>query len=144
MHGEGPDLQYLKNKYSNHSNIIFTGKYNYNDISKFYVDSDFVWAAYPSKDYNVKYAISNKFHESIQYLTPCIYAEETMLGDYVKEKNIGLTVDPYNTYKISSLLDKIINPQMAFEIKRNLNSMKATETLWNEEVKGLINAISKF
>ena len=67
-----------------------------------------------------------------------------MLGDYVKEKNIGLTVDPYNTYKISSLLDKIINPQMAFEIKRNLNSMKATETLWNEEVKGLINAISKF
>ena len=57
LHGEGPDLQYLKNKYSNHSNIIFTGKYNHNDISKSYVDSDRDCAAYPSNDYNVKYAI---------------------------------------------------------------------------------------
>lgn len=61
--GTGPDEEKLRKlvKINEQKNVNFLGKYNYQEIEKYYKASDLIWAAYPWKDYNVKYAISNKF-----------------------------------------------------------------------------------
>ncbi|MCG9761909.1 glycosyltransferase, partial [Pseudoalteromonas sp. Isolate6] len=86
-------------------NVFFHGRFNYNEIGNIYKCIDVLWAAYPYKSRNVKYAISNKFHESIYYTIPCIFSEKTMLGDYVKLNCIGVTVDPYCQNSIKSGID---------------------------------------
>ena len=44
-----------------------------------------VWAAYPNKDYNVKYAISNKFFESLVYEKPTFFSKE--INAMIKRSN---------------------------------------------------------
>lgn len=108
LHGEGQDLITLKKYAHNSSNIFFTGRYETEKLPQLYAEADIVWAAYPNKDYNVKYAISNKFHESIAYQVPCIYAKETYLGDFVEDKKIGYTVNPYDVNEVNKLIDYIL------------------------------------
>ncbi|KDE71241.1 glycosyltransferase family 1 [Fusobacterium necrophorum BFTR-2] len=98
FYGTGQDEYRLK-KYCEemqYKNIFFHGKYNYIDIARIYNSIDILWAAYPNKDFNVKYAISNKFYESLIYEKPCFFSCNTKLGDYVDKNKIGFIIDPYN------------------------------------------------
>lgn len=105
----------------NVENVTFTGEYKYEDVVKLYHQSDIVWAAYPNKDYNVVYAISNKFHESSYVGIPCIYSDHTKLADFVEEKEIGLVVNPYDTNKIKALFSRIYDSKIDLEnIKKNM------------------------
>lgn len=143
LHGEGPDYKYLKMKYADIKNVIFTGKYRYEDVASLFQSSDVVWAAYPSKDHNVKYAISNKYHESIYYGVPCIYAVDTLLGNYVKQKKLGYVVDPYNLADIKQLLYDILNGNETCLIKENLLKEKIDDKNWEEEIKPFISEIEQ-
>ena len=132
IHGEGPDLERLI-KYTGYcKNIVFTGRYEPSKIPELYLSSDIVWAAYPNKDYNVKYAISNKFHESIVYGVPCIYAENTELGKFVNINNIGFTVDPYNINDIQNVIYGLDSDKYK-EILQNIEAFQKQEKKWNDE-----------
>lgn len=100
--GDGPDLDKVKKYIDNNKlvNVSLFGKYDYKDIEKIYTKLDYIWAAYPNKDENVKYAISNKFFESLLYVTPGIFSDNTKLGELVQKNQLGITIDPYQEFKV--------------------------------------------
>lgn len=128
-----------------YSNIKFFGRYKYDDIPSIYSKIDVVWALYPSKDKNVKLAISNKFHESIYYRVPGIFAKGTKLGDLVVKQGIGFAVDGYNVDEIRDMICFIhTNKHNAIaKIKANINasSEKPNET-WENAIQPILNHLS--
>lgn len=143
LHGEGQDLSELKKYAQDCNNIKFTGRYEGNELPRLYAGADLVWAAYPNKDYNVKYAISNKFHESIAYHVPCVYAKETLLGDFVSEKNIGYVVDPYNVSDINRIIDYVLEHRSDLLVKKQaLKQYAGQEMGWNEQFQPIIEYLN--
>lgn len=141
--GEGPDYHKIKSYSDNKENIFVNGRYDNSQLSDIYKNADCVWAVYPNKDYNVKYAISNKFHESINLGRPCIYADKTELGNFVNSKGIGFIVNPYSVSDIKELLKKLsANKIVMKEAVKNLNLLKETESSWDEDIKKLIMYIN--
>ena len=134
FYGGGPDCNFLK-KYEC-DNIRFHGPYHYSEVETFYLSSDIVWAAYPNKDFNVKYAISNKFHESLNFSTPGIYAENTKLGDYIVKERIGFVVNPYEKASVKQLLDDIANdPSVILDVRHNIQKVYERETTWEDDME---------
>lgn len=111
-------LEFVEN-YNLLDKVFFFGKFLYDQIGEIYHNSDLVWAVYPNRDFNVKYAISNKFHESLEYETPGVFANNTCLGKLIVEKELGFVVDPYCVESIKDCLlsiasdcDNIINSKI--------------------------------
>ena len=138
FHGSGEDLNYMRSYCSNIKNVFFTGKYLYENVTQLYHNSDVVWAAYPNKDFNVVYAISNKFHESLYVGIPCIYSDQTKLAELVKEKNIGFVVNPYDISSIKNLFSNIYDGTVNMEeIKENMKKFHEKETTWETDFQKL-------
>lgn len=143
IHGEGQDLVRLQDYAKGCANIHFTGRYEQCDLPVLYGNSDVVWAAYPNKDHNVKYAISNKFHESIAYETPCIFSDKTKLGDFVAKNKIGLVVNPYSVESIKKMMSEIVSEDgILRNLRTNLKTFSRTEKKWEEEIADLKEYIS--
>jgi glycosyltransferase involved in cell wall biosynthesis len=142
--GGGPEEEKLKNYAENMNNIHFFGKYDYNNISKFYKITDLVWAAYPSKDINVKYATSNKFYESLVFNKPCIFSKETKLGEYVARRNIGIIVNPYSVSDIRELFNKLLNNNTYLsEIKNNIKNINKKDLFWDNQEKKILKLFNE-
>ena len=145
FHGEGHARKYLEACAEGASNIFFTGRYDYEDVSRFYQQTDVVWAAYPNKDFNVKYAISNKFHESLTFGIPTVYADNTYLGDFVVENHIGLVADPYSMDSIKALLEEIVTHQDDLrQMAADMRSFSNRQTTWQEDFKNVTAIIDQF
>jgi len=145
FYGNGPDEGNLKNYCKGIENVSFYGRYNYKDIIPFYDGSDLIWAAYPSKDFNVKYAISNKYYESMFLSVPAVFAKETLLGEYVDSHKIGFTVNPYSSDDISSLLDKVMhNPDIIEAVRDKMYQEAIKETTWDEDFCAISDRIKEF
>lgn len=134
IHGDGPCLNELSEYANEYKNIIFTGRYEINQLESLYNSCDVVWAVYPNDDYNVKYAISNKFHESLMYQVPCIYASNTCLGEYVVNHNLGWVVNPYNILEIREKINEIkLNRENYNNIVCRLFEDFKKEKSWNND-----------
>lgn len=136
LHGAGSHFESISQYAKEISNITLTGRYAYNDIKHLYDESDLIWAVYPSKDYNVKYAISNKFHESMMLRRPGIYCSGTKLGDFVSENRLGFVVNPYDVNEIKKLINRILkNPSLIHDVERSISQFVVTEKTWEEDFK---------
>lgn len=145
FHGDGHARQYLEEYAGNEPNVFFTGRYAFEDVNKFYQQTDVVWAAYPNKDFNVKYAISNKFHESLAFGIPTVYADNTRLGVFVSQHKIGMTVDPYSMESIKGLLEHITkNTENLKIIAKNMRSFYLQQTTWDEDFREVTKQIDQF
>lgn len=144
FYGNGPDFDLLSDYCKGIHNVVLYGKYEYSDIKRLYKASDLIWAVYPNKDYNVKYAISNKFYESMYLGVPCVYANETELGNYVESNRIGYTVNPYSVQDIKYLIEQVLHDQGYYnEVKENIYSFAQKDTTWDEDFKSLVEAIEE-
>lgn len=144
-HGGGPDYQQLVDYTQKMSNIVCTGGYKYEDIDKIYSNADVIWAAYPNKDFNVKYAISNKFHESMAYGVPAIFSDNTKLGDFANQSKIGFEVDPYSVTDIQALIDSFLSDKDKLSNAHiKLKSEYLKETSWNQDFISVVQHINKF
>lgn len=140
--GDGQDLDYLKKEYGKLKNVRFHGTYSFSEIPMLYSKSDIVWAAYPNKDYNVIYAISNKFHESMMCGVPCIYANNTKLGDYVEKEGIGFVVDPYSVDEIRKLITSFAKGEIDLTpYRERLNAQNESLTTWDDDFKKVTDFI---
>ncbi|MBM6876200.1 glycosyl transferase family 1, partial [Fusobacterium mortiferum] len=119
--------------------------YNYEEIAKYYQISDFIWAVYPAEDYNVKYAISNKFHESIIFEKICFFSKDTLLGEYIDKKKIGISIDASNSKSIKKTILYMVNhPEKVKEILKNIKIYKQNKILyWEENEENLIKFIEE-
>jgi len=143
IHGDGASLNELKEYSNNYLNIKFTGRYEVDMLPQLYENSNIIWAVYPNDDYNVKYAISNKFHESLIYHRPCIYANETELGNYIEKHHLGWSVNPYNINDIQKLITQISNnPCCISDIIINLKNESIKSKTWDEDLQPIINYIN--
>lgn len=139
FHGSGEDLPEMKEYCKNYRNVFFTGPYKHSDVINLYHNSDIVWAGYPNKDYNVVYAISNKFHESIYTGVPCIFSINTELATLVKNENIGFVVDPYNPNEIKRLLKNISDGSINIDdVKESMKKYLKNETTWDDDFKEVL------
>lgn len=142
FHGSGEDLDSMKEYCKDNKNVFFTGKYNYSQIVSLYHQADVIWAGYPNKDYNVVYAISNKFHESLYVGVPCVYSINTELASFVKSNNIGFVVDPYNANDIKTLFNEIASGEIDIEaVKKSMEEFQANESSWEKDFQQLVNFI---
>lgn len=137
--GSGPDEKKIKDLVAknNQKNVIFFGEYNYEDISKLYHISDIIWAVYPEEDYNVKYAISNKFHESIIFEKICLFSKNTLLGKYVVKNNIGLGID---INEVDKLIQNISKNEIDYKnIKKSIKKYKENNfnLFWEDDEENL-------
>lgn len=135
-------ISYAKSKkYANVS--LFVGWFDYGDLGKLVSETDVIWAAYPSKDFNVKYAISNKFFEAMVFNKPGIFSENTRLGKFVGEKNIGFTVDPYDVSSIEKLFEYLQNNggEIIKTTKKKLKAFAPEDVFWEDEEQNLISFI---
>lgn len=143
IHGGGPDLQELMNFSKDYENVKFTGPYDPVDLEKLYSTADVIWAVYPNKDYNVKYAISNKYHESIAYGKPCIFANNTMLGDFVQNNKIGITVNPYSVDDIAATINNIFGSHKTIQdLQHNIAKYSTIEKDWRQQLDLLIQFLA--
>jgi glycosyltransferase involved in cell wall biosynthesis len=135
--GEGPDYGRLKQLARNYNQVFFFGKYKYEDIACIYELSDIIWAVYPSKDYNVKYAISNKFFESLVFNKPAFFAEDTALGEFVSKNGIGFIVNPYNIEGIRAQLSRIKKESSILnEVKNRIKDYNScNSSFWDDDVQ---------
>ncbi len=125
-------VKYIKLKA--YSNVVLeVGWYDYNDLGKLFSNVDLIWAAYPNRDFNVKYAISNKFFESLIFNKPCIFSEKTKLGTYIEKEGLGFTVNPYSTESIRLLLEKIRGKKLINQLKINQREYIENSTLFWED-----------
>lgn len=115
-------------------NIFLIGAYNYKDIKNFYLNSDLIWAVYPNRDYNVKFAISNKFHESILFNKPCFFSENTLLGNMVDKEKIGIVVNPYDIEAIKREI-KNLTLNKILRLKDNIKKYKKNRELFWEDIE---------
>lgn len=142
FHGSGEDLDAMKDYCKDCNNVFFTGKYEYAKVVELYHQSDVIWAGYPNKDYNVVYAISNKFHESLYVGVPCVYSINTELASFVKSNNIGFVVDPYNANDIKTLFNEIASGKIDIEaVKKSMEEFQANESSWEKDFQQLVNFI---
>jgi glycosyltransferase involved in cell wall biosynthesis len=128
-------------KYPNVSLIV--GWFDYGDLGKLVSETDIIWAAYPSKDFNVKYAISNKFFEAMVFNKPGIFSENTRLGKFVGDNKIGFTVDPYDVHSIEKLFNHLQNKdgEIINVTKKKLKGFAPEDVFWEDEEKNLISFI---
>ncbi len=110
IYGDGIAKEKLEKYCKMHSilEVFFHGYFDYREIRYIYEKLDVLWAAYPHQSRNVQYAISNKFFESIYYSIPCLFSNNTKLGDYVTENQLGITVNPYVISSIEEGIDKLL------------------------------------
>ncbi|MES2689746.1 MAG: glycosyltransferase [Bacteroidota bacterium] len=130
--GDGPDEALLRQYAQGIGNITFYGRYEYSRISSIYKQSDLVWAVYPSRDHNVKFAISNKYHECILFATPGVFAAGTKLGELVTSQGTGFTVDPYSTESIADLIKKINSDHHLLEQCANKLLLNSESRFWED------------
>lgn len=144
-HGGGPDYDCLREYVSGVSNISMTGPYKYEDIEQLYRNADVIWAAYPNRDFNVQYAISNKFHESLAYAIPAVYADKTRLGEYVSKSLLGCQVNPYSVEDIRSLLTELASDKGKLtHIHETLKKQYQNESSWDDDFDNLKKEIDAF
>jgi len=143
FHGRGGILNSLRDYAAGLGNVSFTGAYAQDDLPSIYADADVIWAGYPNDDYNVRFAISNKFFECTIFGVPGIYSNCTCLGEYVEKKRIGWSVDPNSPESIRQLLIRLERNRDELEQKKAaLAKHRLTETCWEEDVCGLIKLIA--
>ncbi len=132
--GKGPEnnkfRKFIKEKKL--KNIFMIESYKYEEIKKLYLNTDIIWAVYPNKDYNVKFAISNKFFESILFEKPCFFAKNTLLGDFVEQNQIGITVNPYDVKEIKNKIEEL-NKNIILDLKENIKKYKENQKLYWED-----------
>ena len=142
FHGDGEDLDALKAFSSDCENVCFTGRYQYEDVLDFYKETDVIWAAYPNKSVNVKYAISNKYHESLLTGVPGIFSENTSLGEYVVNNGLGFTVNPYEITSIRLMIESLyINNNLLQSAHMSLLEHNKSETTWDKDFVAIYSEI---
>lgn len=106
-----------------YSNIIFSGKVEYDKAVEIMQSCDVLYAMYYKVNRNNVYAAPNKFYESIFLEKPIITTKGTLVGSKVEKEQIGFVIEEgYEALK--KLLDDLDNTKLE-DKKISLQKCKA-------------------
>lgn len=144
--GGGPFFDDVKHIVQQYPCVTLYGPYEYNSLPDIYAQSDLIWAVYPYHDFNVKLAISNKYHETLHFGVPGVFCKGTKLGDMVASEGIGLVVNCDSVEEIhNAILDfKRNHSKLSKIISENLKRVRSLEnTCWEEEIEPFIKYLAE-
>jgi glycosyltransferase involved in cell wall biosynthesis len=138
INGDGYKYSNLKKIADKLENTKMTGKFKYQNIKKFYENTDLVYAVYDGELKNTKYSLPVKGLEGIRTLTPIIAEKGTHFGDFIEKHNIGFTINK-KLNDIENLLKYLLNNKKLLDYKKeNLKKIKYDFT-WEKQEKKLLN-----
>ena len=142
FHGSGPELELFKSfvKERDLKNVSFTGRYQNTDKEKLLEKADILNNSYTIKKIRTKYALSNKFYDSIIYHIPQLVEEGCYKAELLKNYSIGIALDINDEYFAEKLYQYYRNIN---ENEFNRSCDKLLEELVIEE-KQCIRAIQEF
>lgn len=121
IYGDGPALKEVGAAVPPSSLVRYHGRYEYADLPTVLGQLDLLWASYPSNAKNVRYAVSNKFYESIFFGVPAVFSTGTKLADFVKQHGIGFTVDDTSIRSLRESVSAVLNDgTLVSSVRRNL------------------------
>ena len=95
--------------------VIFFGRYSNKQLRFIYDVTDLVWAAYPTTDYNTRYAISNKYFECSLFSKVPIVSAGTMMSKYRDKDSSMISVDECS---VDDIVDKLAKYDISQEFKK--------------------------
>lgn len=116
--GDGPALSFMQQKIIEldlESYVTLFGRYETHELPYIYDVTDLVWAAYPTMDFNTKYAISNKYHECNLFERQIVVSKNTKMALNKKGSKSIFGVDEYSVQSIIHAFNKIDNGRLSFE-----------------------------
>ena len=144
INGGGAELDNIRHISNRYRHTLITGVFDYRETKKFYEDADIIYVVYDKNLPNVKHAFPIKGLEAIHTSTPIIANTDVYFGDFVKENDIGFTVEGDDQEELRSLVGKIIGKRELLEEKRkNIERIKHLYT-WDvqkEKLKKFYNKI---
>lgn len=91
--GDGSLKTIIQESADVHSNIDYSGPYNYSELQDIYNQVDFTWAYYSPEVSLHAYACPNKYFEHIMFLTPIITNSIIPQAQAVKLNCSGIVID---------------------------------------------------
>lgn len=129
--------EYLIKNNFNHVNLY--GKYDYSELPYLYSKADCIYSVYDKSIDNVKLAIPNKLFESIYCELPIIVSNDTALGSFVNENDIGYTISGESEKELKKLILKLRDDKnIKDKIKKNAKKIK-DKYIWENLKKDLTN-----
>jgi hypothetical protein len=136
--GDGPELNKLKKKVKEmkmEGQVVFFGRYNYSELKFIYDVSGLVWAAYPTKDRNAVYAISNKYFECSYFNKVPVISKATKMAESLKGNSSVILLDEYS---VADIKDKLRDPN---DVKSFVKY--EPDTTWEEKEVELLSHIKE-
>lgn len=132
--GAGPDYEHFHKEAASKDFVEFYGPFDYEkDIEKLYRRIDLTFAVYDVRIRNVRYAIPNRFYESVIYGIPLMVAKGTYLAKYVKKLNVGycVTYDSEKEYA-DVLMDVLEKKEKFLSINKSLRNINRDAFCYNQ------------
>lgn len=137
INGSGDVYSQLLEQAKNLKNTILTGKYESEDVVKFYENTDLVYIVYNQGNKNDETAFPTKFFEAIITEIPMIVSKNSAMEKFVEEYDIGFVVDGTNPENISNLIVEIKkSPKLLENKKKNLREI-SNQYSWEDVVQNL-------
>lgn len=137
IHGDGIAYEKLFDYSADLDNIVVSGKYNFQQSSLLYSETDILYAVYPTSNLQNRLSYPIKLFESIITKTPIIVSKNTKMEQFVLENDIGFVVDESDVNNIKCVIEKILADISILELKKkNIEKIQYNYT-WEAMVNNL-------
>lgn len=123
---------------NNISNVFFHGEYDPDDKYEFLKSTDIIHNVYSGK--GMLFAMSNKYYDGIIFKTPQVCMRGSYMGELVKGKDTGISLNPHNknfTTELYNYYQSIDNKEFC----RNCSSVFTEIEKEQNEIASIIKAI---
>jgi len=130
--GFGKDEHELMQLFIKSKNVKYIGRISYEDVIRWSLKADLLFALYDTNIPNNKYASPNKLFEAMMCGKPILVNKGTAMADLVYKKKCGLIVD-YNPEDIKKAI-KLLKDDPTLCMKLGNNGRKAYEMNYNWKI----------
>lgn len=139
--GDGPSLEAAKvlaQRLEIQDKVHFWGRFSQDELPYIYSVSDFVWAAYPTDNFNAVYAVSNKYFECSLFDKIPIISLGTRMAEDLKLCNENNVI----------LIDEVDRTDIVKKLRLASSGVYVSakyqkEMFWEDEANNLIKLISE-
>lgn len=111
------------------------------ELEKYYKKADISLAYFKGDNY-MKMAVPVKFFEYVGHVCPIITTNNLIIGDYIKDSNIGWSI-PYSEIAIKELLNNLSNNYEDVVKKHDSSMIYLKSNTWEERARKVANDLSR-
>ncbi len=113
-----------------HPAVDYRGVMSQNEALKIAADeADYILCVYAPKNENNINASPNKIYDSIQTQTPVIINAEIRIASFVRDNNIGVIIENYDTMNAAALIDRLFASKNTFSFSEEIMNTYVWENI---------------